>query len=40
METFAPITTELDWLLRILVAAFCGALIGYERAIRLVHDRI
>lgn len=34
METFAPITTELDWLLRILVAAFCGALIGYERAIQ------
>ena len=34
METFASITTELDWLLRILVAAFCGALIGYERAIQ------
>lgn len=34
METSAPITTELDWLLRILVAAFCGALIGYERAIQ------
>lgn len=32
MQTFASITTELDWLLRILVTAFCGALIGYERA--------
>lgn len=28
MQTLAPITTELDWLLRIVVAAFCGALIG------------
>lgn len=34
MQTLAPITTELDWLLRIVVAAFCGALIGYERAIQ------
>lgn len=34
MQTFASITTELDWLLRILVAAFCDALIGYERAIQ------
>lgn len=34
IHTLAPITTELDWLLRIIVAAFCGALIGYERAIQ------
>lgn len=25
---------EWDWLLRIIVAAFCGAVIGYERAIQ------
>lgn len=25
---------EWDWLLRIILAAFCGALIGYERAIQ------
>lgn len=25
---------EWDWLLRIIVAAFCGAIIGYERAIQ------
>lgn len=30
----APLQTELDWLLRIVVAAFCGAVIGYERAIQ------
>ena len=34
MQTFASITTELDWPLRIPVAALCGALIGYERAIQ------
>ncbi|GAA2863879.1 MgtC/SapB family protein [Lactobacillus intestinalis] len=31
---FAPLATQLDWLLRIFVAAICGALIGYERAIQ------
>lgn len=34
MQTLAPIPTELDWLLRIIVAAFCGGIIGYERAIQ------
>lgn len=34
METLAPISTELDWLLRIIVAAICGGVIGYERAIQ------
>lgn len=34
METLAPISTELDWLLRIVVAAVCGGIIGYERAIQ------
>lgn len=31
---FAPLATQFDWLLRIFVAAICGALIGYERAIQ------
>ena len=34
MQTLAPIPTELDWLLRIIVAAFYGGIIGYERAIQ------
>ena len=34
METLAPISTELDWLLRIVIAAICGGVIGYERAIQ------
>ncbi|WP_348636370.1 MgtC/SapB family protein, partial [Lactobacillus kefiranofaciens] len=34
MQTLAPISTELDWLLRIVVAALCGGVIGYERAIQ------
>ncbi|MBA1392345.1 MgtC/SapB family protein [Lactobacillus sp. XV13L] len=34
MATLTPLATQLDWLLRLLVAALCGALIGYERAIQ------
>ena len=29
-----PLLVQLDWLLRIFVAAICGAIIGYERAIQ------
>lgn len=29
-----PLLVQLDWLLRIVVAAICGAIIGYERAIQ------
>lgn len=29
-----PVNTQLAWLLRIVVAAICGAVIGYERAIQ------
>lgn len=34
LVTIAPISVQLDWLLRIIIAAVCGALIGYERAIQ------
>lgn len=34
LANLAPIQIEWDWLLRIVVAAFCGAIIGYERAIQ------
>ncbi|MDF7637844.1 MgtC/SapB family protein [Lactobacillus sp. ESL0791] len=34
MTNLTPIPMQLDWLLRIIVAAFCGATIGYERAIQ------
>lgn len=30
----ASITTQVEWLIRIIVAALCGAVIGYERAIQ------
>lgn len=32
MVGLTSLSTELDWLLRILVAALCGTAIGYERA--------
>ena len=32
MVSLTSLSTELDWLLRILVAALCGTAIGYERA--------
>ena len=34
MANLASINAELPWLLRIVVASLCGALIGYERAIQ------
>ena len=34
MANIAPINAQLPWLLRLLVASLCGALIGYERAIQ------
>lgn len=34
LTSLAPFSTQLDWLLRIIVAAVCGAVIGYERAIQ------
>lgn len=34
LTSFAPLLVQLDWLLRIVVAAICGAIIGYERAIQ------
>lgn len=34
LTNLASIQIEWDWLLRIVVAAFCGAIIGYERAIQ------
>lgn len=34
LASVAPIELQLDWLLRIILAAFCGAVIGYERAIQ------
>lgn len=34
LASIAPIELQLDWLLRIILAAFCGAVIGYERAIQ------
>ncbi|WEV71664.1 MgtC/SapB family protein [Lactobacillus sp. ESL0785] len=34
MANLAPINAQLPWLLRVVVAALCGALIGYERAIQ------
>ncbi|MGQ5708579.1 MgtC/SapB family protein [Lactobacillus sp. PSON] len=34
LAKLASIQIEWDWLLRIVVAAFCGAIIGYERAIQ------
>lgn len=32
--SLAPFQVQFDWLLRIIVAAVCGAVIGYERAIQ------
>ena len=34
MANLASISAEFPWVLRILVASLCGALIGYERAIQ------
>lgn len=34
LTSLAPIQIQFDWLLRIIVAAICGAVIGYERAIQ------
>ena len=34
LESLAPLQVQLDWLLRIIIAAICGAIIGYERAIQ------
>ena len=34
LESIAPLQVQLDWLLRIIIAAICGAIIGYERAIQ------
>ncbi len=34
MKSIAPLVTQLYWLIRIIVAAICGAVIGYERAIQ------
>lgn len=32
LSSFIALPTQIDWLLRILVAALCGGAIGYERA--------
>ncbi|RVU71507.1 MULTISPECIES: MgtC/SapB family protein [Lactobacillus] len=32
--TLAPFQIQVDWLLRIIIAAVCGGAIGYERAIQ------
>lgn len=32
LSSFVSLPTQVDWLLRILVAALCGSAIGYERA--------
>ncbi|WEV37026.1 MgtC/SapB family protein [Lactobacillus sp. ESL0677] len=34
MANLTPINSQLPWLVRVIVASFCGALIGYERAIQ------
>ncbi|MBU3828210.1 MAG: MgtC/SapB family protein [Candidatus Lactobacillus pullistercoris] len=34
LGSLAPLQVQLDWLLRIIIAAICGAIIGYERAIQ------
>lgn len=34
MANITPINVQILWLLRLLVASLCGALIGYERAIQ------
>lgn len=34
LVSLAPFQVQVDWLLRIVVAAICGAIIGYERAIQ------
>ena len=34
MFTVSSLAVQLNWLLRIIVAAICGAIIGYERAIQ------
>lgn len=34
VSAITSLPVQLDWLLRIIVAALCGALIGYERAIQ------
>ena len=34
MVDISPISTQLSWILRLVIASLCGALIGYERAIQ------
>ena len=34
MVDISPISTQLPWILRLVIASLCGALIGYERAIQ------
>ncbi|MDF7682483.1 MgtC/SapB family protein [Lactobacillus sp. ESL0679] len=34
MANLTPINSQLPWLVRVIVASLCGALIGYERAIQ------
>lgn len=34
LANIAPLASQIDWLIRIMVAAVCGAVIGYERAIQ------
>ncbi|WEV52069.1 MgtC/SapB family protein [Lactobacillus sp. ESL0731] len=34
MANLTPINSQLPWLMRVIVASLCGALIGYERAIQ------
>ena len=34
MVDISPISTQLPWILRLVIASLCGALIGFERAIQ------
>lgn len=34
MVDISPISAQLPWILRLVIASLCGALIGYERAIQ------
>lgn len=34
MVDISPISAQLTWILRLVIASLCGALIGYERAIQ------
>lgn len=34
MVDISPISVQLPWILRLVIASLCGALIGYERAIQ------